>query len=82
MAALLGRIDSFDPELEEWSQYVERIKQRSDVLPFSHWANALQVIAKPHSSHEAHRQDVRRASCRPYRTLQSTAVRGHATVPF
>ena len=27
MAALLGRIDSFDPEQEEWAQYVERLVQ-------------------------------------------------------
>ena len=27
MAALLGRIDQFDPEQEEWPQYVERLEQ-------------------------------------------------------
>ena len=27
MAALLGRIDQFDPEQEEWPQYVERLIQ-------------------------------------------------------
>ena len=27
MAALLGKIDCFDPELEEWPQYVERLEQ-------------------------------------------------------
>ena len=27
MAALLGRIDQFNPEQEEWSQYVERLIQ-------------------------------------------------------
>ena len=27
MAALLGRIDEFDPEKEEWPQYVERLDQ-------------------------------------------------------
>jgi hypothetical protein len=27
MVALLGKIDTFDPELEEWPQYVERLDQ-------------------------------------------------------
>ena len=27
MAALLGRLDQFDPEQEEWPQYVERLVQ-------------------------------------------------------
>ena len=27
MAALLGKIDQFDPELEGWPQYVERLEQ-------------------------------------------------------
>ena len=27
MAALLGRIDQFDPGQEEWPQYVERLEQ-------------------------------------------------------
>ena len=27
MAALLGKIDSFDPELEDWPEYVERLEQ-------------------------------------------------------
>ena len=27
MAALLGKIDQFDPEQQEWPQYVERLDQ-------------------------------------------------------
>ena len=27
MSGLLGKIDYFDPELEDWSQYVERLEQ-------------------------------------------------------
>ena len=27
MAALLGKIEQFDPEQEEWPQYVERLEQ-------------------------------------------------------
>ena len=27
MAALLGKIDAFDPEHEEWLQYIERLDQ-------------------------------------------------------
>ena len=29
VATLLGKIDQFDPELEEWTQYVERLDQFS-----------------------------------------------------
>ena len=98
MAALLGRLDQFEPEQEEWPQYVERLVQffeANDItgdnkaakccaiyLSFSYWASALQVVAKPHSPHEAHRQDIQRACCCPHRTLQSAAIRGHATVLF
>ena len=27
MAALLGKIENFDPDQEEWPQYVERLEQ-------------------------------------------------------
>ena len=27
MAAILGKIDSFEPDREEWPQYVERLDQ-------------------------------------------------------
>ena len=29
MAGLLGKVDAFDPELEDWPQYVERLEHFS-----------------------------------------------------
>ena len=46
----------------EWHYWRGQSSKAACYLSLSHWADTLQVIAKPHSFHKAHRQDVRRAS--------------------
>ena len=53
IAALLGKINQFDPELGEWTQYVENLDQylRGErqsnqtvcCFSYSHWTRALQA---------------------------------------
>ena len=61
MVAIFGKIDSYDGELEEWPQYVERLGhsllqilsiQSIEALyfPFSYWAYSLQATTKSGSS--------------------------------
>ena len=74
MAALLGRIDPFDPDQEEWPQYVERLDQffeandlTGDEKATKRRASFLTVIgpgpykvaAQPLIPSETYRQDVR-----------------------
>ena len=40
MSGLLGSIDKFDPELEDWAQYVERVGQFFEANGFMGEENA------------------------------------------
>ena len=45
MAALLGKIEQFDPEQEEWLQYVERLEQFFEANNIMGEANAAKQRA-------------------------------------
>ena len=73
--ALLGKIEQYDPEQEEWPQYVERLEQffeandltagrrksgrETGYFPLGHRTSALQTVEKPPYSCETKREKVR-----------------------
>ena len=69
MSGLLGKIDYFDPELEEWSQYVERLEQffmanrivgeeKTVDFPLSCGTRSLQVATQYSGTSQTHREDI------------------------
>ena len=71
MAVLLGRLDQFEPEKEEWPQYVERLVQffeandiTGDNKAVKCCATFLSVIGP--APYKLLRQDIQRACCCPY----------------
>ena len=72
MAALYSKIDHFNPDQEEWPQYVERLEQFFEANEIKgeamatkrraifHRTSALPVTAKPHGADEASRKDIPR----------------------
>ena len=93
--ALLVKIEQYDPEQEEWPQYIERLElffEANDLTgdskadkrraTFGHRTSTPQVIERHPCSCKAKRKEIWWASSQIFWALQSDTVRSHATLPF
>ena len=66
MAVILGKIEHYDPQTEEWTEYIERVQQffrrrqcREEArdVPHPYWSKYLQAAKEFGLADEAPRED-------------------------